>query len=188
METKEKILATAQKLIQQRGFNGFSYADIAKEVGIRKASLHHHFPTKKDLGLSLLDTYSDQLKLALLNLDNSSFSTEKKLSTYVDIYRSSLKAERMCLGGMLASEALTLDPIMLPRLKYFFSINTSWLTKIFAEGESQQLFVLETSPEDQAELFVSALQGALLISRAMGNAIIFEQASTTLIKNLTRKS
>lgn len=50
MDMREQILTSAQRLVQQRGFNGFSYADIADEVGIRKASLHHYFPTKTDLG------------------------------------------------------------------------------------------------------------------------------------------
>ncbi len=136
MEMKEKILTCAQQLVQQRGFNGFSYADIAKEVGIRKASLHHHFPTKTDLGLSLLKVYSEQLNNALINISSSPISANEKLLAYIALYRGSLEAERMCLGGMLATEAMTLDPIMLPSLKQFFTRNTEWLTEILLEGLS----------------------------------------------------
>ncbi len=186
MEMKDKILESAQKLVQQRGFNGFSYADVANEVGIRKASLHHHFPSKTDLGLSLINIYSERLTTALVNLDNSSSSIEKKLNNYIDIYRSALEDQRMCLGGMLASEIITLDPVMLPSLHHFFDINTSWLAKTLEEGQAQQLFTLTSPADDQAQLFVSSLQGALLISRAMNNMNLFEQASSSLLKNLMR--
>ena len=71
MDMREHILASAQRLAQQRGFNGFSYADIAEEVGIRKASLHHYFPTKTDLGLALIEVYSTQFDSALLRISGS---------------------------------------------------------------------------------------------------------------------
>ena len=79
MEMRDQILVSAQRLVQQRGFNGFSYADIAVEVGIRKASLHHYFPTKTDLGLALIEVYSGRLNSALLNISGSSLSADAKL-------------------------------------------------------------------------------------------------------------
>lgn len=187
MDMKDKILASAQRLVQQRGFNGFSYADVADEVGIRKASLHHHFPTKTDLGLTLIDVYSRELDNALLSISGSSLSAKEKLEAYIALYRCSLDAERMCLGGMLASEALTLDTVMLPSLKRFFVRNTEWLTELLVEGESQQLFMLSGSPMDHARMLLSALQGALLIARATGDCEVFEQTASSLITGLTRK-
>ncbi len=187
MEMRDKILTCAQRLVQQRGFNGFSYADIANEVGIRKASLHHHFPTKADLGLSLIKVYSEQLDNALIRISSSSLPANEKLSEYIALYRGSLDAERMCLGGMLASETQTLDPVMLPSLKRFFMRNTEWLTEILQEGQSQQLFILGGSAVDYARMLLSALQGALLISRATGNAETFEQTVSSLMTSLMRK-
>ena len=187
MEMKDKILTCAQRLVQQRGFNGFSYADIANEVGIRKASLHHHFPTKADLGLSLIKVYSEQLNNALINISNSSLPANEKLLEYIALYRGSLEAERMCLGGMLATEVLTLDPIMLPSLKLFFIRNAEWLTETLIEGQAQQLFILGGSAEAYARMLLSSLQGALLIARATGNAETFEQTVSSLMINLMRK-
>lgn len=187
MEMRDQILASAQRLVQQRGFNGFSYADVAVEVGIRKASLHHHFPTKTDLGLALIEVYSGQLNNALINISGSSLSAKEKLEAYIALYRGSLEAERMCLGGMLASEALTLDAAMLPSLKRFFTRNIEWLTEILAEGESQQLFMLNGPAADHARMLLSALQGALLIARATGGREAFEQTASSLVTSLTRK-
>ncbi|MAI37157.1 TetR/AcrR family transcriptional regulator [Alteromonas sp.] len=187
MEMRDQILTSAQRLVQQRGFNGFSYADIAVEVGIRKASLHHHFPTKTDLGLALIEVYSERLNSVLLNISGSSLTAVAKLNAYVALYRSSLEAERMCLGGMLASEALTLDATMLPSLKRFFNRNIEWLTEILTEGNLQQLFVLNSSATNHARMLLSALQGALLIARATGDREAFEQTASSLMTGLTRK-
>lgn len=187
MDMREQILTSAQRLVQQRGFNGFSYADIADEVGIRKASLHHHFPTKTDLGLALIDGYTAQLESGLHHINATFPQADARLNAYAAIYRNSLAAQRMCLGGMLASEALTLDPAVLPSLKRFFARNTEWLTEVLAAGESQQLFRLTGTPADHARVLLSTLQGALLIARASGDSEAFDRTASLLISGLLRK-
>lgn len=187
MEMRERIVASAQRLVQQRGFNGFSYADVADEVGIRKASLHHHFPTKTDLGLTLVEVYSTQFDSELRRIGGSTLNAGEKLGAYVALYRGALDAERMCLCGMLASEALTLDEAMLPGLQRFFVRNTEWLTEVLAAGKSQRLFALKGTASDHARVFLSTLQGALLIARATGDRDAFDQTASLLIAGLTRK-
>ena len=186
MEMREHILSSAQRLAQQRGFNGFSYADIAVEVGIRKASLHHYFPSKTDLGLALVDVYSAQFESELLRIGGLSLRADANLAAYVALYRGSLEADRMCLCGMLASEALTLDAAMLPGLKRFFARNAEWLTEVLAVGKSQRLFALSGTAADHARLFLSALQGALLIARATADHEAFDQSTSLLIAGLLR--
>lgn len=187
METREQILASAQRLVQTRGFNGFSYADIAKEVGIRKASLHHHFPTKTDLGMALIDMYAAMMEDALVKIGASSEPADKKLAEYVGIYRHSLEAERACLGGMLASEALTLDNGVLRGLKRFFDLNVRWLTEILSEGKAKRIFTLNGTASNHAHLLVSSLQGALIFARATGDRQVFDQTASTLTAGLLRK-
>lgn len=187
MEMRDKILASAQRLLQQRGFNGFSYADIANEVGIRKASLHHHFPTKADLGATLIEQYSKNVDNALATISSSTLPATEKLAAYTSFYRDSLESERMCLGGMLATEIQTLDAIIIPGVKHFFARNVEWLTEVLTEGVSQQVFTLTGSATDHARMLLSALQGALLVARATGDHDAFDQTSALLISNLTRK-
>jgi TetR/AcrR family transcriptional repressor of nem operon len=186
MEMKDQILASAQRLVQQRGFNGFSYADIATEVGIRKASLHHHFATKTDLALALIDVYSARLATELTRISALPVQADEKLAAYIAIYRGTLEAECVCMGGMLASEALTLDASLLPSLKHFFAINTDWLTNVLTEGKSQQIFSINGTAANHAGLLVSALQGALMIARATGESDVFDQSASILISNLMR--
>lgn len=187
MDMRTQILASAQRLVQQRGFNGFSYADIAEEVGIRKASLHHHFPSKADLGKSLIEAYTAQLENELRRIDGLPLKAGKKLNAYVAIYRGTLEAGRVCLGGMLASDWLTLDASMLPVLKHFFAYNTKWLTGILAEGKAQKQFIFHGSAEAQAFVVLSTLQGALLIARATGDRKAFDRTTSLLLMGLSGK-
>lgn len=187
MEMREQILTSAQRLVQQRGFNGFSYADIADEVGIRKASLHHYFPTKTDLGLALIGVYSGQFDREMLRINGFSSQADVKLGAYVALYRGALRADCMCLGGMLATESLTLDAVMLPSLRRFFVLNTEWLTEVLAVGKSQRLLAYSGTAADHARALLSALQGALLIARATGDHDAFDRTAALLIKDLLRK-
>ena len=186
MTMRDQILASAQRLTQERGFNGFSYADIADEVGIRKASLHHHFPSKTDLGLALVSAYSGDLDQGLRNIEDLKAKADDRLRAYVSLYRRALDADRMCLCGILAAEALTLDTALLPQLNRFFARNVEWLAGVIAAGKSQKIFAYSGSPEDQGRMFLSALQGALLMARATGDKAAFDRTAALLIKGLRR--
>ena len=187
MDTKEHILSSAQRLVQQRGFNGFSYADVADEVGIRKASLHHHFASKVDLGVALVEAYAVQFDQALADIERTSTTAPEKLRAYVAIYRATLNSDRMCMCGMLATEALTLDAAMLPRLKRFFVRNTEWLAQLLAEGRSQGAFTFDGAAADHARAALSTLQGASLVCRSSGDMDAFDRTTAILIDGFLRK-
>ena len=187
MEMRDQILASAQRLVQQRGFNGFSYADVAKEVGIRKASLHHHFPTKTDLGLALIESFTTQLQSAFNQVNSNIPDADAKLKAYIGVYRSTFEADRMCLGGMLASEAHTLDPAVLPSLKRFFARNVEWLTEVLEAGQAQGVFTLMGPAVEHACMLLASLQGALLMARATGDGQAFDQTTALLISGLLKK-
>src|SRR3954453_22798953 len=102
--TAARILDVAERLAQVRGFNGFSYADIATELGITKAALHYHFAGKADLGEAIVSRYADRFGQALAALDAISPepTAADKLRGYADLYLGVLRDQRMCLCGMLA--------------------------------------------------------------------------------------
>jgi TetR/AcrR family transcriptional regulator, transcriptional repressor for nem operon len=187
MTTRDSILSSAQHLVQQRGYNGFSYADIADEVGIRKASLHHHFPTKTDLGLALIERYAADFEDALQSIDAAKIKADTKLLRYVALYRATLEADRMCLCGMLSTEALTLDAALLPKLRQFFERNTEWLAAILSAGRDDSRFQFSGSATDHARAFQAALQGALMMARASGDAADFDHTIKLMSKNFTAK-
>ena len=111
-DTASAILDVAERLVQTRGFNAFSYADVATELGITKPALHYHFPGKAELGQALLARYTTRFIDALEAIDAGTSSAASKLERYVDLYGRVLAQERMCLCGMLASDYDTLPKPM----------------------------------------------------------------------------
>jgi TetR/AcrR family transcriptional regulator, transcriptional repressor for nem operon len=184
MDMKTMILDSAQRLIQQRGANGFSYADIAKEVGVSKPSLHHHFATKSELVGRLMERYTEQLIEYLDSFNRKSLSAKDKISGYCDLYRSSLDHDRVCLGGMLSAEALTLETETQPLLPRFFEYQQQWLSHVLDQGKATGEFHLKISANNQAVIMMAALQGALIICRASKTKAPFEQSVKGLLSSI----
>ena len=132
--TATRILDVAERLAQTSGFNGFSYADIAAELGITKASLHHHFATKAELGRALIVRYSEAFSTALEAVDRKGGDPVAKLQRYVKLYEDVLRGERLCLCGMLAAEYRTLPEALQKEIRRFFDINETWLAGFSAES------------------------------------------------------
>src|SRR5437763_17109025 len=108
VDTAAQILDVAERLVQNRGFNGFSYADVAAELRLTKAALHYHFAGKAEMGEALIGRYADRFAAALDGLDASALSAPAKLEGYANLYLDVLRDQRMCLCGMLAAEYQTL--------------------------------------------------------------------------------
>src|ERR1700679_3034204 len=102
--TRSRILDAGERLVQVRGFNGFSYADVAAELSLTKASLHYHFPSKAELGEALIARYAERFAQALAEIDRRGVDARDKLNAYAELYSGVLDGGRMCLCGMLAAE------------------------------------------------------------------------------------
>jgi TetR/AcrR family transcriptional repressor of nem operon len=179
--TADRVLDIAEALVQTRGFNAFSYADVSKAVGIRKASLHHHYPTKADLGLALVDRYRQAFMGALNKIETTSETTGRRLAHYTDLYGSVLRKGRMCMCGMLAADVATLPRPMRESIAEFFDQNERWLTRVLAEGRKRGEIEFLGTPASMASFFVSSLEGAMLVARASGTQESFDEAVRHLL-------
>src|SRR5579864_7305498 len=107
--TAGRILDIAERLVQTRGYNGFSYADISSELRIRNASVHYHFPSKTDLGRRLVARYRENFMMALAELEGQTTDARRRLRAYVGLWSRVLRdRDRMCLCGMMAADIATL--------------------------------------------------------------------------------
>jgi TetR/AcrR family transcriptional repressor of nem operon len=183
-DTAYRILDIAERLVQVRGFNGFSYADIASELGITKASLHYHFPGKAELGEALIARYAARFAEALEAIDRRGDDAPAKLEAYARIYADVLRDQRMCLCGMLAAEYDTLPEPMRERIIGFFDDNEAWLTAVLEHGQADGALAVSGSASDAAQAIVSGLEGALLIARPYGDVDRFEAAAGRLLASL----
>jgi TetR/AcrR family transcriptional repressor of nem operon len=184
LDTAERILDIAERLVQTQGFNGFSYADISVELAITKASLHYHFPTKAELGRSLIERYRERFVAALGDIDRSGADARRKLKQYVKLYADVLRRNRMCLCGMLAADFGTLAKPMRDSVISFFDANEAWIAAVLEEGRKAKRLRFDGSAEEAARLLVASLEGAMLVARSYGEVARFESAAERLLGEL----
>jgi TetR/AcrR family transcriptional regulator, transcriptional repressor for nem operon len=185
-ETATRILDSAERLVQIRGFNGFSYADVAAELGVTKASLHYHFAGKTELGQALVERYSERFAAALMAIESRIAEAPARLDAYAGLYADVLRGRRMCLCGMLAAEYGTLPDPIRERVIAFFDDNEIWLARVLEDGRADGRLQFDAPPPEAARLIVSALEGAMLVARAYGDVERFHAAATGLLATLTR--
>src|SRR4051812_28465081 len=183
-DTAQRILDVAERLVQTRGFNGFSYADIAEALDVTKASLHYHFPSKADLGRRLIERYERTFLAALKGIGATGAAPREQLKRYVRIYADVLRENRMCLCGMLASDYATLPKAMREEVKHFFDENERWLVGVLEQGRKSGSLEFKGPAVDLARVIVGSLEGAMMLARSYGDASRFDSAAERLIASI----
>lgn len=171
----------AERLAQTRGFNGFSYADIAAELKVTKASLHYHFATKADLGRALIARYTERFAAALAVIDAEPHGS---LLRYVQLYEQVLVRDRMCLCGMLAAEYSTLPAAMRSELRHFFDSNEAWLAASLERGRTAGELTFKGSALEAARALTAGMEGAMLLARAYQEPARFAAIAKRLLGEL----
>ena len=178
-EKATEILDIAEQMARQGGYNGFSFREIASEAGIKSASVHYHFPTKENLGVALARRYTDQFIEKLGAPENQS-SLADGLSAYVEAYRQALVEDGlMCLCGMLGSEIAALPGAVSAEVKRFFELNLNWLISV--QGQFQEA-APQSGYREKAVQIVALLEGAMILSRTLGDVAVFEDATRAILK------
>lgn len=172
--TVEKIIKAAESQVRAGGYNSFSFREIAKEIGIKSASIHYHFPTKTDLSVAIVNRYTIRFEGQLTHIFTSTIEPMNRLKLYITLFRQALKVDKkMCLCGVLASQSDVLPEALQAESKAFFKVNTAWL--------SGAIFPHSSLAEPQANLILASLEGALLLSKAMQSDAPFEQIANLLL-------
>lgn len=182
--TSARILDVAQRLAQTRGFNAFSYADISAEVGLTKAALHYHFPSKAALGEALIGRYTARFLGALDEIDLSGADPARCLRSYVDLYAKVLAEDRMCLCGVLAADYDTLPDAMQREVIRFFDLNETWLAGVLERGLASGTLRFAGAASEEAQLIVGTLEGAMLVARTYHDQRRFAGTAERLLTEL----
>jgi TetR/AcrR family transcriptional repressor of nem operon len=182
--TAARALDAAERLVQVRGFNAFSYADVSRELGLTTAALHYHFAGKAELGEALLLRYRQRFNEALEAIDQDQSEPLAKLEAYAELYAGVLRNDRMCLCGMLAAEFDTLSVGMQDAVLLFFEENEAWLAEVLEQGRVTGTLEFNGSPLDEGRSIMSCLEGAMLVSRSFGEIDRFQQVVDHLLTSL----
>ena len=173
--TSEKILDVAQSLIVAGGYNGFSYSDISAAIGIRKASIHHHFPTKADLVAALVERYRGQAEAGLKSITEQFPSPAEQLHVYLTYWQTCIRdaSPAFCVCAMLAGEMQMLPDEVAASVRAHFHGLAAWLAAVLQAGAEQGLFRLAKQANTEAQMLMASVHGAMLSARALGDPEIF---------------
>lgn len=184
--TAERILDLAQELIMRRGYNAFSYQDIAKALSIRTASIHYHYPNKATLGAAVIKRYREALCQAVTYEQNgepgSAWSALKQF--LAPFHQVSAAGDFICLCGSLAGEFGALSEEMQSEVRGFFEEQQKLLAEIFTYGQSIDEFEFSLPAGQLARFSYNALHGGLLIGRARQTPEHFQEIVETLFAQL----
>ncbi|MGF0538848.1 TetR/AcrR family transcriptional regulator [Agrobacterium sp. ES01] len=173
--TADQILDCTRSLVIAGGYNGFSYADIAAVVGIRKASIHHHFPAKSDLVRTLVNRYRQEAEAGLAGLDSAIASPAARLRAYAGYWEACILDDTasFCLCALLAGQMTMLPEDVALEVRTHFQTLSAWLTAVLSTGADQGEFHLSAPPAVEADGFMATVHGAMLSARAYGDPATF---------------
>jgi TetR/AcrR family transcriptional repressor of nem operon len=171
-----------------RGYNGFSYADIAEAVGIRKASIHHHFAGKNDLAVAVVEQSRAVIRAQVEQLAQAEPDAADQLRAYARYWERCIADDNapFCVAAMLAAELPSLPADVAASVRAHFVELTEWLSQLLALGARQGSVTLAGLPDDEANAFMAAIYGAMLSARAFADPGTFVTVTETLLNRLVR--
>jgi TetR/AcrR family transcriptional repressor of nem operon len=184
--TADTILRCVRSSIVTGGYNGFSYADIAAVVGIRKASIHHHFPTKVDLVRALVKQYRDEAEAGLVEIERHVPEPLDQLRSYTGYWESCIgdPETSYCLCALLATQIPVLPDEVVLEVRAYFRALSAWLTSVLERGARQGSITLTDDAHAEAEALMAAVHGAMLAARAYGDPQAFGAITRPVIDRL----
>ena len=171
----EQILAFAEREIRRGGVDAVSFRDIATAIGIKSASVHYHFPTKADLMKAVTTRYIDRFIGGLGQADDPSEQPRDRLERLSDAYLAALRQDSStCLCAVLGSVSMHLPDGTADLVNGFFGRLRHWIETALASTESRI----------SANLVISLLQGAMILSVAMADESPLIEAKQQLLSTL----
>ncbi len=180
-ETRDEIITLADEFIRTRGFNAFSYADIAGIMDVRKPTLHYYFPAKSDLGISVIDKELEGM--ARLKEETQDLPGDEQLKKLVEVFFNSSRKGRICLTGSLTPDYATLPEPMQYKVQEMCRTILDWMAACLEKGRTEGRLSFPGTAQDRALIVQSGLLSSLLLSRVLGD-LIFDRMIGQLLKDM----
>jgi TetR/AcrR family transcriptional regulator, transcriptional repressor for nem operon len=170
-DSRERILAAARRVAQAHGYSGLVFRDLAEDVGIKAASIYHHFPSKADLAAAVARRYWEDSAAALEALSAKSSGPLESLRRYPDTFRKALENDnRICLCSFMAAEYADLPEPVKKEVQIFADVNVAWLSKMLSAAK----VVSSKKSEQRARAIFAAVAGAQLMARSRSDIALYD--------------
>lgn len=181
-----EIISYTRQLLTCGGYRSFSFADISEKVNIRKASIHHHFPSKADLVKVVVTGYREEARAGMQAMSRQINNPAAELQAYADYWATCIRegSSPFCICALLAVELPTLPPEVASEVTGHFTDLSDWLASLLRKGESEKRFQLRGTPENVANLLMATVHGAMLSARAFDDAAVFPRIVQPVIDSI----
>jgi TetR/AcrR family transcriptional repressor of nem operon len=186
-ETAERILDAANTLLIDRGYSAFSYADVADAVKIRKASIHHHFPTKAGLVVAVLRRHRSRISEGMKALDQQIQNPLLRIKEYFKYWEGCIEGQVLsfCIGALLGAEMPSLPEEVQAEVRLHFSMLSEWFEQTLRAGSKARAVQLQGTVATEAQMLIAVLHGAMLSARATGNCDLFRSLSQAALNRIS---
>ncbi len=181
--TREKIIELGENLIRLKGYNAFSYQDISSELGIKNAAVHYYFPSKENLGTSIVRTNIQRFEEMVENMHSRGFDEMQQLETFIKIYIKSQREQKLCIVGSLGPDFNTLNDTTKSELKRITELILAWLGDLLSKGKEKGVFSFRQDPRNKALILLSSLVASLQLSRIL-DKVDYKSISQSIIEEL----
>jgi TetR/AcrR family transcriptional regulator, transcriptional repressor for nem operon len=182
-----RIREAAHDLLATYGYSGFSFADVSEIVGIRKPSIHHHYPTKVDLVVAVLRAHRSSVAHAITDLEQQVVDPLQRLQLYVDFWEGCMREQRrpICIAALLSAEAPGLPDAVKAEVKQHFDFFTRWVRNTLQEASEKGTIHLHARLKEEAQNFVALVHGAMLSARIYASPEVFRSITATALQQIT---
>lgn len=165
-EMREAIMDAAEERIRRAGYSGFSFREIASDVGVKSSSVHYHFPTKETLAAAVARRYTDRF---LHGVNEKVENGVGIVSAWREVFRDALSRDgRMCLCGAMGATSHDLADEVRDEVKRFFLLGIECLV-----GGGLK--------KDVAVQVLATLEGAMLTANVLDDPDMFECGTAALV-------
>ncbi|WP_263411075.1 TetR/AcrR family transcriptional regulator [Terriglobus tenax] len=185
-DTAERIKRVTHELLIERGYSAFSYADIAEAISIRKASIHHHFPTKAELVVAVLQQHREALERNTALLDEKLPWASDRLRQYLGYWEACIREQKepFCIAALLAVELPSLPEEVQRAVKQHFEVLLGWLIRLLKAGARDGSLRLEQGAEAEAEMLMAVVHGAMSSARVAGSGQVYQVITNGVLQRL----
>ena len=184
-----ELVNCARALLASGGYNSFSYADISKSVGISKASIHHHFPSKADLVKTVLVRYREEATAGMAMLKTQISDPLMQLQAYIGYWEKCISEgdSPLCICALLAAELPAIPEAVAEEVRGHFQDLTAWLASVLKHAAEQGSIALHSNAQDEAMVLMATVHGAMLSARTSGDPTVFIKVTQLLVNKLKAK-
>jgi TetR/AcrR family transcriptional repressor of nem operon len=188
-DTAVRIMDVAHQLLAERGFSAFSYADIAEAIQIRKASIHHHFPTKAGLVVAVLERHRNRMKEGTDAIDRHVLLPLDRLREFVGHWEACIRSmtEPFCIAALLGAELPSLPAEVQAEVGKHFEFLKGWISQTLELGVKDRTIKLQAAIEVEADTLMAAVHGAMISARIYGSSAAFQQITENAIQHLSKQ-